>query len=215
MAWRPAKSVYTLKTQLDVAYPGWTFLGFKGDDRHASVPSDHNPNAQGVVCALDIGPGGKLEIHKLADNIVAKPHSNLKYIISKGRIAEWQYGFKWRAYGGRDPHDTHIHVSVGRGPDGQSVQPYDSTVKWNIGVIDMPTEGNINTIIRRAVDRPPTSAELSKYSKLPWADFVKYVDEVAAKRQRAAAAKLAETEAKLASCQADAKTLSPGKYLVK
>lgn len=137
MAWRPAYSLQTLKAQLDTAYPGWTFLGFIGDQAHASVPSDHNPNAQGVVTALDIGPGGKLNIHALADKLAAKPHPDLKYIISNRRIAEWQNGFKWRAYSGSDPHDTHIHVSVGRGPDGQSRQPYDDRVKWNLEGDDM------------------------------------------------------------------------------
>lgn len=137
--WRGANSLITLKQQLDVAYPGWLYLGMKGDDAHAKVPSDHNPNAQGVVTAMDIGPGGGLDIHALADRIVANPHPDLKYVISDRRIAEWQNGFKWKPYNGSDPHDTHIHVSVGRGPDGQSKQPYDDTVKWNI-------TGEVNTM---------------------------------------------------------------------
>lgn len=133
MAWRPANSLVRLRDQLNESYPGWLFLGFIGDPAHASVPSDHNENAQGVVCALDIGPGGGLDIHALADRLVSSPHPNLKYIISNRRIAEWQNGFQWRAYNGSDPHDTHIHISVGRGADGQSVQPYDDTNDWNIG----------------------------------------------------------------------------------
>lgn len=132
MAWRPAYSLQTLKDQLDADYPGWLFLGFLGDQAHASVPSDHNPNSAGVVCALDIGPGGGLDIHALADRLAAQPQPDCKYIISNRRIAEWQYGFKWRAYSGTDPHDTHIHVSVGRGDDGQSRQPYDDRVQWNV-----------------------------------------------------------------------------------
>lgn len=134
MAWRNAYSLDTLISQLNAAYPngGWLFLGTKGDAAHQAVPSDHNPNAAGVVTALDIGPGSKLSIHALADNLAASPHPDLKYIISNRRIAEWQYGFKWRPYSGSDPHDTHIHVSVGRGPDGQSRQPYDDRVQWNV-----------------------------------------------------------------------------------
>lgn len=133
MAWRPAYSLSTLKSQLDATYPGWLFLGFIGDQSHASVPSDHNPNASGVVCALDIGPGGGLNIHALADSIAGNRHPNLKYIISNRRILGAWTGWKWAYYAGSDPHDTHIHISVGVGPDGQSTQPYDDTIKWNIG----------------------------------------------------------------------------------
>lgn len=132
MAWRNAYSLDTLISQLNTDYPGWLFLGTKGDAAHQAVASDHNPNAQGVVTALDIGSGGGLKIHELADRLAANPHPDLKYIISNRRIAEWQYGFKWRAYNGSDPHDTHIHVSVGRGVDGKSVQPYDDKTNWDV-----------------------------------------------------------------------------------
>lgn len=132
MAWRNAYSIDKLKQQLDTTYPGWSFLGTKGDTAHQAVPSDHNPNAAGVVTAIDIGGGGGLDIHQLADRLASNPHPDLKYIISNKRIAEWQYGFKWRAYNGSDPHDTHIHVSVGRGSDGQSKQPYDDKTNWVI-----------------------------------------------------------------------------------
>jgi len=162
MAWRPAKSLVTLRNQLDASYPGWLFLGYLGDQNHANIASDHNPNAQGVVCALDIGPGGGLNIHTLADNIVANPHPNLKYIISNKRIAEWQNGFKWKPYIGKDPHDTHIHISVGRGPDGKSVQPYDDTIKWNIKGGTMATlvdDGNIDLLYVSVLHRHASQAD--------------------------------------------------------
>lgn len=168
MAWRPAYSLETLKSQLDTNYPGWTFLGFIGDQSHASVPSDHNINSAGVVCALDIGPGGGLDIHKLADNLASSPHPDLKYIISNRRIAEWQNGFQWRPYSGSDPHDTHIHVSVGRGPDGQSVQPYDDRVKWNVtGGEEMLTEDNFYRLYRMGVLNDPDQSEASKFTRDP------------------------------------------------
>lgn len=132
MTWRPAYSLQTLKDQLDKTYPGWLFLGFLGDAAHASGPSDHNPNSAGVVCALDIGPGGGLKIHELADNLLAVRQPDLKYIISNYRIAGAFTDWNWGYYDGIDPHDTHIHVSVGKGPDGQSVQPYDDRIQWNV-----------------------------------------------------------------------------------
>lgn len=168
MAWRAAYSLQTLKSQLDSAYPGWLFLGYLGDAAHAGVPSDHNPNPQGVVCAMDIGPGGGLDIHKLADNIVAKPHPDLKYIISNRRIAEWQNGFQWRPYSGSDPHDTHIHISVGRGPDGQSVQPYDDRVQWNITKGEpMASDAFINLQYILALGRPAKEEDLKAWRGQP------------------------------------------------
>lgn len=178
MDWRPAKSLVVLRNQLDAEYPGWLFLGYKGDAAHAAVPSDHNPNSAGVVCALDIGPGGGLDIHKLADNIVAKPHPNLKYIISNRRIANWQTGFKWEYYGGGDPHDTHIHVSVGRGPDGQSVQPYDDTIKWNIGG-EMTSKSTAIMLVRTLThEHSPSEAIWSKWVGLDDAQLKARLDNV-------------------------------------
>jgi len=150
MAWRNAYSLDTLIGQLNASYPGWLFLGTKGDSAHQAVASDHNPNSAGVVTALDIGLGGGLKIHELADRLASSPQPDLKYIISNKRIAEWQNGFKWRAYNGSDPHDTHIHVSVGRGADGQSVQPYDDKVNWNIKGEDMSdlTNEDMNNLLK-------------------------------------------------------------------
>lgn len=168
MAWRPAKSVQTLKDQLDATFPGWKFLGFIGDQSHASGASDHNPNSEGVVTAIDIGPGGGLDIHKLANQLVANPHPDLKYIISNGRIANWQTNFKWQTYSGSDPHDTHIHVSVGRGPDGQSKPPYDDNIKWSIMEGDMqPTPEQVGKVYKAMTGSDITQKDLDFYITAP------------------------------------------------
>lgn len=116
--------------------------GWIGDAAHQAVPSDHNPNADGVVCALDITHDveGGLDAHSLADRLLAKRHPQLKYIISKHRIAGGWTGWKWVKYSGDNPHDKHIHVSVGVGDDGQSKPgSYDDSVtKWNVEGEDMP-----------------------------------------------------------------------------
>lgn len=187
MAWRPAYSLETLKSQLDAAYPGWTFLGFLGDQAHAAVASDHNPNAAGVVCALDIGPGGGLDIFALADSIAANPHPDLKYIISNRRIANWQTGFKWEAYNGSDPHDTHIHVSVGRGSDGQSVQPYDDRVQWNIEGDDMTLkDDDVAELFRLWAGREPTEEERKGLVGKYLTDATKYLRQSGGGQQIAA-----------------------------
>lgn len=175
MAWRPANSLVTLRNQLNTSFPGWLFLGFIGDQSHARVASDHNPNAQGVVCALDIGAGGGLDIHELAENLRKKPHPNLKYIISNSRIALAEIGWAWGYYDGIDPHDTHIHVSVGRGPDGKSTQPYDDAVQWNVAGEDEMSQADIQKIYETIHNSDKIRDE--KISRI-YQDFVKPIEQL-------------------------------------
>lgn len=116
--------------------------GLIGDQAHAGSASDHNPNALGVVTAFDFthDPKNGLDAHKIADRLIKSPrHPDAKYIISNRRIAGTHNGWKWQSYSGSNPHDKHVHVSVGVGPDGSSRQPYDDTVKWNIKGEDVYT----------------------------------------------------------------------------
>lgn len=92
--------------------------------------SDHDPNPQGVVCAIDIMQGYGLDLQALADEILARRHPALKYIIYNGRIASAASGWKWRTYFGKNKHTDHIHVSVGVGPDGYSTGDYDNPAPW-------------------------------------------------------------------------------------
>lgn len=141
MTWRLAYSLDTLRNQVNAAYPNRSKAsdGTIGDAAHASQPSDHNPNPQGVVCALDLtnDPNAGFNAHAAADVMLANRHPDLKFLISNRRIAGDWTGWNWVYYGGDNPHDKHIHISVGVGPEGQSRQPYDDTIKWNIGETDM------------------------------------------------------------------------------
>jgi len=133
MAWRLAKSLETLRSQVNAAYQNRSKAsdGTIGDAAHARSASDHNPNAQGVVCALDLthDPANGFDAHALAERQRVNPHPNLKYIVSRGRIASRKHGWTWRASSG---HFNHVHFSVGVGSDGKSQQPYDDTTKWDI-----------------------------------------------------------------------------------
>ena len=141
MAWRLAKSLETLRNQVNSQWPNRSKAsdGTLGDQAHASRPSDHNPNSAGVVTAMDITHHtGYLDAHALADRLLANRHPNLKYIISNGRIGGSHTGWKWTKYSGSNPHNKHIHVSVGVGNDGQSKQPYDDTTPWKINQGQQP-----------------------------------------------------------------------------
>lgn len=136
MYWRVAYSLITLRDQVNEAWPDRSKLsdGFIGDAAHASGPSDHNPNAAGVVCAFDIthDPFHGLDIADLFATFVANPHPDAKYFIANGQIAGAWDGFTVVPYHGVDPHTNHLHTSVGVGHDGHSVQPYDDTTPWTL-----------------------------------------------------------------------------------
>ena len=117
----------TLRKQLDLEFPkrdrrsdGWI-----GDRAHSQRKSDHNPDAKGVVYALDIdenfGKGtwrnGKAA-QRLADQLVRYAASGLpgaervKYVVYEDRIASGTYKATWWKWRGKNfGHTMHIHVS--------------------------------------------------------------------------------------------------------
>lgn len=133
MAWRLARSLKKLQSELNSKYPNRTVPDWSiGDPAHAARPSDHNPNAAGVVCAIDIRQGG-INLGAVANAIKAKNNTPVKYVIYNRRIWSKKHNSSgWRDYFGSNPHTTHIHVSVGVGSDGQSTGPYDSQASWGI-----------------------------------------------------------------------------------
>lgn len=134
MAWRLAYSLDELRREVNARWPNRSTVsdGTIGNPAHQAEASDHNPNAAGVVCAFDItnDPANGPDIGALADELLANIHPDAKYLIWRSTIASARYGWVRRPYAG-DPHTSHLHVSVGVGPDGQSVQPYDDrTPPW-------------------------------------------------------------------------------------
>jgi hypothetical protein len=97
----------------DRASDGWI-----GNRAHQSNPSDHNPDKQGIVRAIDIDRdlSGKKKpdlMPYLADQIrhAAKSDKRIAYIIFAGKIASPRMGWRWRKYSGINPHDSHCHIS--------------------------------------------------------------------------------------------------------
>jgi hypothetical protein len=132
MAWRLAKSLITLRQQIDGAFPGRSKKsdGSVGDLRHQKSRSDHNPNSQGVVQAIDIthSPDKGFDAGKFAEHLRVTRDPRIKYVISNARIfssttAPWQ----WRAYHGKNPHRAHCHISVSDNP-----KHYDNQSLWQI-----------------------------------------------------------------------------------
>lgn len=129
MAWRTARSLDKLTEEVRSLHPGTTVWTI-GDQDHQSGWSDHNPNDANVVCAGDFLGDRGLNLAWFAEKVRTSGHPAFKYVIFNRRIAS--RGGSWRAYYGSNPHETHVHVSVGVGPDGRSTGPYDDTSPWGI-----------------------------------------------------------------------------------
>ncbi len=133
-AWREAKSLQTLEDELQKYYPGTTTWEI-GDEDHQDSWSDHNPNGSDVVCAKDILGDAGLSLQKLVNHLIANPHPNLRYVIFNRKIYQRKNNFAPEDYNGKNAHKTHVHVSVGNGPDGRSTTGYDNTVSWKISQV--------------------------------------------------------------------------------
>jgi Putative peptidoglycan binding domain len=136
--WRLAASLEQLRGEINTLAPNRSKAsdGTIGDTAHASRASRHNPNRAGVVCALDVtdDPEGDCPIHVIAEQLRARPHPNLAYIISNGRVAGRSSGWAWRPYTGSNKHTRHVHFAVGNGPDSAPAAPYDDTTSWGVAV---------------------------------------------------------------------------------
>jgi len=119
---RLSKSAIQLREQIDNAFPDRdsTSDGWIGDTRHASRKSDHNPDGEGWVRAIDVdrdlnGKGRKPDVMPdLVDQIrlLAKSgDKRISYIIFDGRIASSKKAWAWRPYDGINKHNHHAHVS--------------------------------------------------------------------------------------------------------
>ena len=118
----------TLRKQVNGRWPGRDKRsdGWIGDKAHQSRRSDHNPDRNGWVHALDIdenmGKRGRwrngLAARKLANQLRLYAASGLpgsdriKYVVYEGRLTSGTYRrwfWKWRK--GNWGHYQHIHVS--------------------------------------------------------------------------------------------------------
>ena len=129
MTYKLCKAGQQLREQFDDSYPDRdrTSDGWIGDTRHAARPSDHNPDAEGIVRAIDIDRdlSGKAKpdlMPDLADQIrlCAKSDKRISYIIFNGRIASSKKSWAWRPYDGINKHNHHCHISFTKAGDTDS-----------------------------------------------------------------------------------------------
>jgi hypothetical protein len=144
MSIRVAESLLKFRSQIDAMAPGRDKSndGTIGDTSHQARKSDHNPNSDGVVTAIDItnDPAHGVNAGELAELLRLSKDSRIKYVISNRRIFSSQVEpWQWRPYNGANAHTHHVHLSV----VGDKAH-YDNTQPWPIEprakVVEPPRE---------------------------------------------------------------------------
>jgi hypothetical protein len=123
---RLSKAAVQLREQFDDCFGDRdrTSDGWIGDSRHSTRKSDHNPDEQGWVRAIDIDRdlSGRPKpdiMPDVADQLrtLAKSDKRISYLIFDGKIASPRSLWRWRKYKGINQHRTHLHVSFTRKGD--------------------------------------------------------------------------------------------------
>jgi hypothetical protein len=123
---RLSKAAEQLRSEINAKYPkrdkrsdGWI-----GDTAHNARKSDHNPDKNGWVRAIDIDSdlvkGSSKESWLLAEQIktiALKGDKRISYVIHQDRIASPLKNWVWRVYKGANPHVSHIHISFTKSGD--------------------------------------------------------------------------------------------------
>jgi hypothetical protein len=123
-----SKAAKQLREQFDDTFPSRdrTSDGWIGDTRHQAKPSDHNPDANGWVRAIDVdrdvsGRSKPDLMPDIADQIrllcKSKKERRITYIIFDGRIASSKKAWAWREYTGANKHNHHCHISFTKEAD--------------------------------------------------------------------------------------------------
>ena len=125
---RLSKAAIQLREQFDDSYADRdrSSDGWIGDTRHAARPSDHNPDAQGWVRAIDIDRdlSGKAKPDLMSDLVdqvrqlcKSGVEKRVSYIIFDGFIYSAKFRFIKRKYTGANKHTKHAHFSFKKTAD--------------------------------------------------------------------------------------------------
>lgn len=93
-------------------------IGWIGDAAHQSEQSDHNPDAAGIVHAIDVMVTGA-RAAAVVEWCLRQP-ADLEYLIHNRTIWTRANGWKPKRYTGTDPHTNHVHISGRHGTSGRN-----------------------------------------------------------------------------------------------
>lgn len=111
--------------------------GTLGDTAHSNRVSDHNPDDDDVVRALDFHEVVAGQVDAVAEELRASRDPRLKYFIHGGRIfksyvdSAGRPAWQWQTYTGPNDHGTHGHLSVVADSRAEQTHP------WQIGATPM------------------------------------------------------------------------------
>ena len=123
---RLSNAAEQLRSEINTKYPNRDKRsdGWIGDTAHNARKSDHNPDKQGWVRAIDIDSdlvkGSSKESWLLAEQIKTiafKGDKRISYVIHQHRIASPLKNWAWRVYKGSNPHVSHLHISFTQAGD--------------------------------------------------------------------------------------------------
>ena len=168
--WRPARSLTQLLAQVNTSCPGRAkgCDGIIGDAAHQATGGEHNPDAGGVVRALDItnDPESGMTSAHLADWLIASRDTRIKYVISAGRICSSTVSpWTWRPYTGSNPHRSHMHLSVVDGVVGDDPRPWTLRARTTDA---RPTVPPFPGLVRRGDIGPHVRAVQSRLHTRGW-----------------------------------------------
>ena len=132
--WRLALGLEKLRSQVNARWSNRSKEsdGSIGNAEHSARESDHNPDTDGVVKAIDIthDPLHGFDSYAFADMLMKNRDTRIKYVISNRRIGSGDIGpqpWIWRPYTGKNPHDHHCHISIKK-----DAAHFDDTAEWKI-----------------------------------------------------------------------------------
>lgn len=173
-SWRVAKALLVLRDQINAKYPGRKkdSDGTIGNAEHSARSSDHNPDVDGVVKALDTthDPAHGFDSYSFSDMLIANRDPRIKYVISNRRIASGAagpYPWIWRKYTGKNPHDHHNHVSVRK-----EAKYFDDESPWLLsgapqkGTPSIAAAASTYVPPRRTLRKGSTGADVKKLQQL-------------------------------------------------
>lgn len=87
-------------------------IGWIGDRAHQARASEHNPDADGSVDAIDVphAPHLGIDMNILVSQLIASGDKRLQRVIWNRRI--WDPKRGWRNYSGANPHTAHAHIET-------------------------------------------------------------------------------------------------------
>lgn len=109
MAWRLSNNLAAIRQSIWDHFGEHVTVGTIGDSAHQNSTSDHNPDARGIVCAIDVMYPVGSKASAVVRASIGRP--DLQYIIHNHTIWSASVGWGARQYTGSNPHTDHVHLS--------------------------------------------------------------------------------------------------------